>query len=149
MASYQHILAAVDFSTESDLIVEKAIELAAENGAKLSLIYVVAPVGLFHAEEILLPAEFDLEEQLVAQAEKKLETLRSKHDLAEAETLIKMGTPKQEIVGVAREKAVDLIVIGSHGRHGIQLVLGSTANAVLHTANCDVLAVRVGRCETD
>jgi universal stress protein A len=148
MASYQHILAAVDFSTESDLIIEKANELTAENGAKLSLIYVVAPVGLFYAEEVVLPAGFDLEEQLITQAQKKLEDLRSKHDLTEAEALVKTGAPKQEIVRVAREKAVDLIVIGSHGKHGLQLVLGSTANGVLHTANCDVLAVRVGSCET-
>jgi universal stress protein A len=148
MASYQHILAAVDFSTENDLIVEKAIELATQNGAKLSLIYVVAPVGLFHAEEILLPAEFDLEEQLLAQAQKRLDALRNTHALNEAETLVKTGAPKQVIVRVAREKGVDLIVIGSHGRHGIQLVLGSTANGVLHTADCDVLAVRVGSCET-
>jgi universal stress protein A len=38
---------------------------------------------------------------------------------------------------------VDLIVVGSHGRHGLQLILGSTANAVLHHASVDVIAVRV------
>jgi universal stress protein A len=147
MASYQHILAAIDLSAENDLIIDKAIELTTQNEAKLSLLYVVRPVGLFHSEEILLPAEFDLEEQLVAQAQKRLESLRSNHALGEAETLVKMGTAKQEIVRVAKEKGVDLIVIGSHGKHGLQLVLGSTANGVLHAADCDVLAVRVGSCE--
>jgi universal stress protein A len=38
---------------------------------------------------------------------------------------------------------MDLIIIGSHGRHGIRILLGSTANAILHSAKCDVLAVRV------
>jgi len=37
----------------------------------------------------------------------------------------------------------DLVIVGSHGRHGVRLLLGSTANAVLHGAECDVLAVRV------
>ena len=46
-------------------------------------------------------------------------------------------------VGIAEEHAVDLIVIGSHGRHGLQRILGSTASGVLHTATCDVLAVRI------
>jgi universal stress protein A len=40
---------------------------------------------------------------------------------------------------------MDLVVVGSHGRHGLSLLLGSTANGVLHGAGCDVLAVRVGK----
>lgn len=54
-----------------------------------------------------------------------------------------MGSPKLEIVRVAEERQVDLIVVGSHGRHGLALLLGSTANGVLHHAKCDVLAVRL------
>jgi universal stress protein A len=53
------------------------------------------------------------------------------------------GNTRREILRVAEENGVDLIVLGSHGRQGIQLLLGSTANAVLHGAPCDVLAVRV------
>jgi universal stress protein A len=58
-------------------------------------------------------------------------------------TRIEKGAPKQEIVRVADDEKAELIVIGSHGRHGLQLLLGSTANGVLHLAKCDVLAVRV------
>ena len=43
-----------------------------------------------------------------------------------------------------KRKGADVIVVGSHGRHGLALLLGSTANGVLHGATCDVLAVRVG-----
>jgi universal stress protein A len=46
-------------------------------------------------------------------------------------------------VRIADENQADLIVVGSHGRHGIKMLLGSTANAVLHHAHCDVLAVRL------
>jgi universal stress protein A len=56
---------------------------------------------------------------------------------------VEIGTPKREIVRVAAEQKAELIVLGSHGRHGLQLLLGSTANGVLHQATCDVLAVRV------
>ena len=54
-----------------------------------------------------------------------------------------VGNPAYEIKGFASAKGADLIVIGSHGRHGVGRMLGSTANGVLHDAPCDVLAVRV------
>jgi universal stress protein A len=63
--------------------------------------------------------------------------------IPEAQTWLETGSPKQEIIRIAEENAVDLIVVGSHGRHGLALLLGSTANGVLHHANCDVLAVRL------
>lgn len=44
---------------------------------------------------------------------------------------------------LAKEQRCDLIVVGSHGRHGLALLLGSTANDILHGAPCDVLAVRL------
>jgi len=53
------------------------------------------------------------------------------------------GAPKQEIVQLAEREQVDLIVVGSHGRHGLSLLLGSTANSVLHYAKCDVMAIRL------
>ena len=53
------------------------------------------------------------------------------------------GRPETEIHTLANEISADLIVVGSHGRHGLALLLGSTANGVLHGAPCDVLAVRV------
>ena len=53
------------------------------------------------------------------------------------------GVPKQEIIHIADQEQVDLIVVGSHGRHGLSLLLGSTANSVLHYAKCDVMAIRL------
>jgi universal stress protein A len=54
-----------------------------------------------------------------------------------------LGAPGSEIRELAKATKADLIVIGSHGRHGFSLLLGSTANAVLHDAGCNVLAVRL------
>ncbi|EAW31305.1 hypothetical protein GP2143_07144, partial [marine gamma proteobacterium HTCC2143] len=55
-----------------------------------------------------------------------------------------VGRAENEIHSLAEELGAELIVVGSHGRHGIALLLGSTANGILHGATCDVLAVRVG-----
>jgi len=51
--------------------------------------------------------------------------------------------PDSEIHRLAKDQGLDLIVVGSHGRHGLSLLLGSTSTGVLHGAKCDVLAVRI------
>ena len=76
-------------------------------------------------------------------AENRLQELAVRHALENCTHFVRQGNTKREILNMAEEENVDLIVIGSHGRSGIQLLLGSTANTVLHGAPCDVLAVRV------
>jgi len=79
----------------------------------------------------------------MAAAKKHLAALGDELDVAKDEQWLEIGSPKLEIVRIAEENNVDLIVMGSHGRHGLALLLGSTANGVLHYAKCDVLAVRL------
>ena len=57
--------------------------------------------------------------------------------------LLIQGTTVEKILQERDRLQADLIVLGSHGRHGLALLLGSTANGVLHHAKCDVLAVRL------
>jgi universal stress protein A len=63
--------------------------------------------------------------------------------VAQADRWMIWGSPRQEVVQLAEREQVDLIVVGSHGRHGLSLLLGSTANSVLHYARCDVMAIRL------
>jgi universal stress protein A len=79
----------------------------------------------------------------MAEAKKRLHKLAVELSVSEDNVWLEMGSPKAEIVRVAEENKVDLIVVGSHGRHGLALLLGSTANGVLHHTRCDVLAVRL------
>ncbi|HEU5398021.1 MAG TPA: universal stress protein, partial [Gammaproteobacteria bacterium] len=53
------------------------------------------------------------------------------------------GSIKAELLRVVTEERIDLIVLGSHERHGLALLLGSTEKSILHKAACDVLAVRL------
>ena len=144
MKSYKHILLAVDFFDQQAIVIERAQELAARYGAKLSLIHVVdtLPIG-DPANDVLVPFEMDLSQEFIALGRKKLAELAATLGIPEAQTWLETGSPDKEIVRIAEENAVDLIVVGSHGRHGLALLLGSTANGVLHHANCDVLAVRL------
>jgi universal stress protein A len=90
-----------------------------------------------------IPSNLDLTEEIMAAAKKRLTKLAERLNVPQDRMWLEMGSPKLEIVRVAKENNVDLIIVGSHGRHGLALLLGSTANGVLHHAVCDVLAVRL------
>ena len=142
---YTNILAAIDFSPASRTVIARAIELTQHYDARLTLVHVYEyfpPLDI--ADTPLGSVSWGVNEQeLVELHREQLQTLAA--EFADPPVLNKLltGNPKDEIVGYARDQEVDLIVIGSHGRHGIGLLLGSTANAVLHHAPCDVLAVRI------
>jgi universal stress protein A len=142
--NYKHILLAVDFFGKNQLLIEKAEKLVASFQAKLSLIHVVESVPITDAGYGGdIPFDLDLMTDLTAAAKNRLLALGAKLAVNDGDIWIEIGNPKMEIVRFAEENQVDLIVLGSHGRHGLALLLGSTANGVLHHAKCDVLAVRL------
>jgi len=144
MSNYKHILLAVDFYENSSAVTERAKDLALKYQAKLSIIHVVDNLPLtdtgYGAE---IPFNIDFTTELLANSKKQLTKLSDELAITEDQQWLEMGSPKTEIIRIAEEHKVDLIVVGSHGRHGWALLLGSTANGVLHHANCDVLAVRL------
>jgi universal stress protein A len=89
------------------------------------------------------PAPWPTNVAIAGKAKKRLQKTAENLAIAENNQWLELGSPKLEIVRIAEENDVDLIVVGSHGRHGFALLLGSTANGVLHHATCDVLAVRL------
>jgi len=89
-----------------------------------------------------LPPMTGVEEQLVENARGQLAKLAERLGVADAPRHVELGSTKLEILRLSDAERVDLIVVGSHGRHGLARMLGSTASAVLHGAHCDVLAVR-------
>ena len=141
--NYQHILAAMDFSPESDKVVQRASESAAMHGASLTLLHVVEPIYSGFVDEGYISIDMNLEQDLIANAKRRLQETAQQFGLTDSNLLVEAGSPKHTVVSIAQELGVDLIIAGSHGRHGLQLLLGSTANGILHLAQCDVLAVRV------
>ena len=90
-----------------------------------------------------------VQEQIQEQAQSHLGEFADQLGIPSDRQHLIFGRPDSEIQRSAEEMNADLIVVGSHGRHGLALLMGSTANGVLHRATCDVLAVRVGQAETD
>ncbi len=144
MACYQHILLAADFTEHGKEVAEKAKALAELYQATLSIIHVMDYIPITDAAYgPIIPFDGDLTEQLMTAAKRQLTKMAVDFDIAEKNQIMEIGSPKLEIVRIAKEIQADLIVVGSHGRHGLALLLGSTANGVLHHAVCDVLAVRL------
>ena len=144
MSNYKHILLAADFTDHGDTVAKKAKELANHNHAQLSIVHVVDNLPITDAAYgPIIPFDGDLTQELMEAAKKRLQKIADMLGIAENNQWLELGSPKLEIVRIAEENDVDLIVVGSHGRHGFALLLGSTANGVLHHATCDVLAVRL------
>ena len=143
MNHYKHILLAVDFSEHGKQVSNKAQAIAEQNQAQISLVHVVENLPITDAAYGPIPFDVDLTQEWLEMSKQKLIKLGEELSVPEQRQWLELGSAKLEIVRVAEENDVDLIVVGSHGRHGLALLLGSTANGVLHHAKCDVLAVRL------
>jgi universal stress protein A len=141
--TYQTLLVAQDFSESGSQALQKAVELADGKPERLHVLHVVdylPPVDTTFGA--VSPFEVDLTDEMVESAKTRLSSLAATHGIPEDHCWVEVGSPKVEIIRVAGEIHADLIVVGSHGRHGLGLLLGSTASSVIHHAACDVLAVR-------
>jgi universal stress protein A len=143
MADYTHILLAIDFSPATDSVTRQAMELCRTFKTKLSLVHVVEFTPMNLSNDMALPQEVEFGQELLEQSKQRLQELGKELGVDQSECFVTQGSTRHEILHLAEEQKMDLIVIGSHGRQGIQRLLGSTANAVLHGAPCDVLAVRI------
>ncbi|MCJ1884495.1 universal stress protein [Pseudomonas sp. QE6] len=140
---YQHILVAVDLTEECDPVMKRAVALAKANDARLSAVHVVEPMAMAFGGDVPMDLSM-LQQQQFDQAKERLHQFTLTYsEITSSQCHLVYGQPRQEIHRLADEQGCDLIVVGSHGRHGLALLLGSTANDVLHGAPCDVLAVRL------
>ena len=145
MSAYQHILIAVDLSQDSEAVARRGQELGDRYHAKLSLLHVVEFIPVDPAGEALLPPPVDMEGELVQGARQRLQALCDSLGLQPAKRRVEVGNIKSEILRVAGEEQADLLVLGSHERHGLALLMGSTEKSLVHKAPCDVLAVRLSQ----
>lgn len=142
----QRILFCTDFSENSLPARDKAVEYAKAFAASLAVVHIVDSWAGFPAYEFRVPIDVrevvaNLEASVKEDLEKLADELR--REVPNVTTYCRVGVPAHEIVNVADEAAMDLIVMGTHGWTGFKhFLLGSAAENVLRTANCPVLIVR-------
>jgi universal stress protein A len=148
MADYRRIMLAVDLTEESNFVAQRALALAKAFDAELHVVHVIEPLSLAYGGDIPMDLS-SVQEQIHEQAKSHLAEFANTLGVPSDNQYLIFGRPESEIQRIANTKSADIIVVGSHGRHGLALLLGSTANGVMHGATCDVLAVRVGDHETE
>lgn len=143
---YKNILLAVDFHDDNADVVETAKDLAELYGATMHLVHVNEPLGMAYAADGVSWGDqvYALEASIRKESEKKLGEVAASLGIPNDRSHLMEGRPATRIHDLCESEKIDLIILGTHGQGGLQLLLGSTANSVLHGSGCDVLAVRVG-----
>jgi len=142
MAGYKKILVLLDLTDASDQIAAAGRDMAAYSNAAMVILHVVEFVPAEPMGETLMPS-VQIEENLMQRSRAKLSELSARLGLSSATLRVEAGNKKNEILRVAKEEAVDLIVLGSRVRHGLGILVNFTEDTVLHAAHCDVLAIRL------
>ena len=142
MADYKKILVLLELTDASEQIVAAGRNMAAHSNAAMVLMHVVEFVPAEPMGETLMPT-VQIEENLEQRAKVELNELSARLGLSRVTTRVETGNKKTEILRVAKEEAVDLIILGSRVRHGLGILVNFTEDTVLHAAHCDVLAVRL------
>ena len=137
MSQYTHILFATDHTELSNNIVPDVNNLAELFSAKVSLITV-----LEHSTNLGYPSIPDVDSPISEQLQLAMTELGDKLQVPRKRQYIVFGSVKDQVLSHADSLHVDLIVVGSHGRHGLSRLLGSSANAIVNGAQCDVLVLR-------
>jgi universal stress protein A len=149
MQNVKKILAPIDFSVHSMEAMRGAMELAKDIGAEVHLVHVIAP----HHSFIPLPLESNAEQSreiaresaMIEQAEEELARIK-KDDFGNSKkvfTFAVVGHPVQKLVEYAKEQAIDLIVMSTHGRTGAEhFVIGSVTEKLVRNAPCAILVMR-------
>ncbi len=142
----KNILFPTDFSQGARAAMDYAMSLAGDYNARLTLLYVIQDISI---AEWYIPSSLsvtDLVEDMQKSAWKEMDKWAAEAG-ARVKDVVKMvvrGVPFVEIIKTAKDKDADMIVIGTHGRTGIDhMLFGSTAEKVVRKSPCPVLTVRV------
>ncbi len=143
MSDYRKILVAVDLSDDSAIIIDKARHIAKANDAEISMVHVQEPLAISYALDIPSINLADLHAELAEEAHKRLLELGATVDVPASRLHSLIGQPAHEVRLLAKSLGADLIVTGGHGKHGMELLLGSTSTSVAHGVSCDLLIVKL------
>ena len=143
---YGNVLVAVDFSPRSDLALQRGLELARLYNANLSLVHTVEYTTYLSSEydSVVLPDNFmEIDQSIFDHSASHLDQVAKNLNYPNTQHEVLWGRPQSTVLSYAAAQNVDLIVVGSHGRHGLARLLGSTATGIMHNAKCDVIVIRL------
>lgn len=130
---YKTIICAIEATNEGKQVLVKASQLSKLCNGQLIVIHVIPYT--------LLPKDY--QKELKENISPKIKRISALFDIPKKNQIIKVGKPYDHICRLAERRKADLIILGTHSRKGIHTLLGSTANAVVNYAKCDVTLVKI------
>jgi len=137
---YSKILVPVEFTKTNKLAINRAIEIQELTGADLTLAHVIdyAPPPYLRPQ---LPEIFASDEIMKERAGQHLEDLVVEMDIERCERIVRLGNAKDKLLELIKQNGYDLVVMAKHNRAGIATIVGSTTNAIVNKAPCEVLVM--------
>jgi universal stress protein A len=142
MKKYKHALIAIDVSNETNALLQQAKQITQAFNCTLSVIHVCEPIPAVLGEYLTLELPIGTK-TLQDHVKNRLCKLTQDQGIPAEDVHILHGRTAEEVVTYANNYQVDLIITGSHTHRGLQRLLGSTANEILHKANCDVMTLKI------
>ncbi len=144
MESYQHILITTDLSPQSTTVADRGLLLKQALNCHLSIVHVIeSNPRLYGLGEFALPIDLDLEGNIHQQAKTALEKESQRLGIPPDSLWLMQGAKTDEIIELVASLKIDLILVGAHDKHGVELLFSDTAESLLHALPCDVIAVKV------
>jgi universal stress protein A len=142
---YRQVMAAVELAKNGEPVVARAARIAELYGAELTLLHVIDSFPVDRSNAVIPPEDRDPLDYQREDASRQLAALADRAGVGQCRREVTVSARKasREIPAIAADKGVDLIITGSHGPHGLGRLLGSTADGIVHRAQCDVLVVRL------
>ena len=142
---FTKILFPTDFTEGALAAVPYAVDMAKSYGAKLCLLYVIYDMSATTGLQVPHASLDAMYEEMQKGSEREIGNFGAgiREGLKDVETKVIRGVPYEEILNFAAENAIDLIIMGTHGRSGLdRVIFGSTAEKVVRHSDCPVLTVR-------
>lgn len=144
MNNYKKILAAIDFSDYDGIVAKQAKHLANQLNAELGVIHVLDNIPMPDTPYgVIVALRDESGDPLLEDEKNRFNQVCDSVGIAPANRWLIWGKPQEEIIQLALKERIDLIVVGSHGHHGLAALMGSTAKGVIFNAECDVLTVHL------
>lgn len=142
MAEIKKILFPVDFTASSEKILPYVQLMSDKLGAKISIVHVVRGTEEFAGFDMGAAWYSSFEKDVIDGAEKAMDRFVAEKGLKDVECKVLIGNAGEEIVKFANENDIDMVIMGTHGRKGLEKIMfGSVAAEVVKMAKCPVLTV--------
>lgn len=140
MQNYSKILVAIELYQEEDKkLMDKAVEFSRESQSEIFLVHAVEDITTY--SPMAYPGMNEARTEILKEHEENIKKLAADYQVPESHIHLEFGPPGLVVKEAAEKIQPSLLVVGSHSRHGLELLFGTMTDSILHHTSCDVFVV--------